>query len=464
MNNQNTYHPKPKKNSAPDTRHPFRRQKSPQPKEIKEESMLEWISEKFNRYVPTRSLAVRALRHMRPADRKSLFSEDIMLMRTAEGYWFEYLIYEQLIRIAEDTDTIKKIVRKGADVKSHKVKNQLGTNGIYSADKGDIRVRGNGQDLAEVDLLLFDKNDKVVFCEIVTSPADLKDLEEEIIYKKKLFGYLFGQEHVGFILFASVDIANTQTVKRLKSDPDNAYICTASCETMKRCLAGIRLMNLPTNIETSPKLVKAEDLHTVQFDYKKLHDEALSQLYFAEEHHLTANQFFDNPSVSPLVKKVICGGLYPSAIKSLVANHGLRIKSEELTPEKIFAEYSKVIVAVDFPEIEPVVYLKPRKKREYLKLVPSSLGGFKYERPTPSRVGFYLWLETVKPVLGAERMETVLSYCDDEITAFPKIGKPERLPDPPELAAKSGFEHRRPHQNTRKYMKKRNVGRVYPRQ
>ncbi|MDO5846442.1 MAG: hypothetical protein Q4Q04_05930, partial [Methanocorpusculum sp.] len=161
--------------------------------------MLSWITEQFDKYKPERSVAVRALRHMRAAERKNLFSEDIMLMRTAEGYWFENLIYEQLIRIAEQTNTIKKIVRKGADVKRKKVKTELGINSIYSAEKGDIRVRGNGQDLAEVDLLLFDKDDKVVFCEIVTSPADLKDLEAEIIYKKELFGYLFSQDRVGFI-------------------------------------------------------------------------------------------------------------------------------------------------------------------------------------------------------------------------------------------------------------------------
>ena len=395
--------------------------------------MLSWISEQFTRYKPERAVAVRALRHMRSADRKNLFSEDIMVMRTAEGYWFEYLIYEQLIRIAEQTKTIKKIVRKGTDVKKHKTKRQLGTNGIYSADKGDIRVRGNGQDLAEVDLLLFDNEDRVVFCEIVTSPSDLKDLEAEIIYKKKLFGYLFGQDNVGFILFSSVDIENTQVVRRLKSDPDNAYICTRECEVMKSCLKGMRIMNLPTQQENSPKLVRAEDLRTQLFDYKKLHDEALSQLYFAQEHDLTANQFFDNPSVSPLVKKVICGGMYPSAIKNLVQNYGLRIKSEQLTVQAVMENYSKVILAVDFPEIEPVVYLKPRKQRQYLKMVPASTGGFKYERPTPPRVGFYLWLETIKPGLGSERMESVLEYCASELTAFPKTGKPERQPDPVNL-------------------------------
>ncbi|HJJ46674.1 MAG TPA: hypothetical protein O0X32_00225 [Methanocorpusculum sp.] len=392
--------------------------------------MRDWISRRFNSYKPERSIAVRALRHMRHADRRSLFSEDIMLMRTAEGYWFEYLIYEQLLKIATKTKTIKKIVRKGADVKHKKIKNQLGINGIYSADKGDIRVRGNGQDLAEVDLLLFDNHDKVTFCEIVTSPSDLKDLEKEIIYKKKLFGFLFNQEHVGFILFSSVDIANTQTVRRLKTDPDNSYICTHDCETMKRCLMNLHIMNLPTKQENHPKLIKAEDLQTAPFDYKKLHDEALSQLYFAEGHGLTANQFFDSPSVSPLVKKVICGGLYPSAIKSLIQKHGLRLKSVQLTVDMVMTDYSKIIIAVDLPEIEPVLYLKPRGKREYLKMVSDAVGGFKYERPTPSRVGFYLWLETINSTLGARRLEAILAYCTNEITAFPKVGKPERQRDP----------------------------------
>ena len=27
-------------------------------------------------------------------------------------------------------------------------------------------------------------------------------------------------------------------------------------------------------------------------------------------------------------------------------------------------------------------------------------GHFKFERPTPSRVGFFLWLESIQPTLG----------------------------------------------------------------
>ncbi|HJJ99637.1 MAG TPA: hypothetical protein O0X23_05525 [Methanocorpusculum sp.] len=378
--------------------------------------MLQWITERFTRYHPDRAIAVRAMRHMHPEERKNLFSEDIMLMRTAEGYWFESLIYEQLLKIASQTNTIKKIVRKGADVPKHKTKITLGTNGLYSAERGDIRIRGNGQDLAEVDLLLFDNENKVIFCEIVTSPADLKDLETEIIYKKHLFGYMFRQEHVGFILFSAVDISNTQVVRRLVANPDNAYVGTETCEVMKAVLKPLRLTTLPTQPVKHPKLVACESLRTRGFDYKKLHDEALLRLYFAIDHHFSVEQYFSDPCVSPLVKKVICGGLYPSALKGLVTEYGLRVKSDVLDYTKLSQNYSKVVLAVDFLEMSPVIYLKPRKQQTYLKMVPLRAGGFRYERSTPSWVGFYLWLESIKQTLGIERTRDVLKLCERSLT------------------------------------------------
>lgn len=396
--------------------------------------MLSWIEEKFTDYKPERSVAVRALRHMRTNDRKNLFSDDIMLMRSAEGYWFEYLIYEQLIRISEESDTIKKIVRKGADVRKKKERMRLGLNEIYSADKGDIKVRGNGQDLAEVDLLLFDNDNNAVFCEIVTSPSDLKDLEAEIIYKKKLFGYMFDQERVGFILFSAVDISNTQVVKRLVRDKDNLYITTCSCETMKACLKGLRITGFQRSPEKHPKLISANSLRIRPFDYKKMHDEALSRFYFAMRHGFTNEEFFSDPCISPIVKKIIIGGLYPSAVKSLISDYGLRIKSKDIPFDTFSDNYSRVILAVDFPEIEPIIYIKPRKEKTYYKLVKASFGGFRYERLTPSRVGFYLWLETVKPCIGSEGLHGILEYCANDLTAMPPL---DVIPSPPQKPKKA---------------------------
>ena len=61
-------------------------------------------------------------------------------------------------------------------------------------------------------------------------------------------------------------------------------------------------------------------------------------------------------------------------------------------------------------------------------MVPAKTGGFKYERPTPSRVGFYLWLEATKPAIGAERALTVLEYCNTPL--IDRIVEPAaQLPD-----------------------------------
>jgi hypothetical protein len=225
---------------------------------------------------------------------------------------------------------------------------------------------------------------------------------------------MFRQEHVGFILFSAVDISNTQVVRRLIADPDNAYVGTKPCEVMKEVLIPLRLTTLPTQPTKNPKLVTCESLRTREFDYKVLHDETLSRLYFAIDHHFSAEQHFSDPCVSPIVKKVICGGLHSSALKVLVTEYGLWVKLDALDYAKLSQNYSKVVLAVDFPEISPVIYLKPRKQQMYLKMVPLKTGGFKYERPTPPRIGFYLWLESVKPTLGIGRMRSVLGFCERE--------------------------------------------------
>jgi hypothetical protein len=68
---------------------------------------------------------------------------------------------------------------------------------------------------------------------------------------------------------------------------------------------------------------------------------------------------------------------------------------------EIMSQYSKAILATDLPGYEAIVYLRPRRKQEYLKMVQNGDGNFKFERFTPSRVGFYLWLESLSPSLGA---------------------------------------------------------------
>ncbi|MCP1661992.1 MULTISPECIES: hypothetical protein [Methanocalculus] len=373
--------------------------------------MLDWLRTNCASFEPNRALAIRALRHLKKGDNIKLFSDDIMEMRTVEGYWYEALIYELLLETASSTPALKKIVKKGADAPRRPIRIALGQNGIYYAEKGDIRVRGNGQDLAEVDLLLIDKNNKISFAEIVTSPADLKDLEAEIQYKKKLFGYLFRQETVDFALFSAVDIKNTQVVRRLCKQDENAYVGTFSCEELKSSLRPLRLASLPRAAVNNPKLISALSLRTRPFDYKQFHDSTLARLLIAANKGASQNEIRSDPQVSPLVKKVIFGALHEGAQKELISRYGLRVKSDILGYHDLARDYSKAVLAMDLPEISPVIYLKPRKKRVYYKMVPEKSGGFKYERITPGRVGFYLWLESAKPSISAESMHSILGIC-----------------------------------------------------
>ncbi len=364
---------------------------------------------------------MRALRHLRPADRKKLFSEDIPEMRTAEGRWFEAIVYEMILDLSLQTDLIRAVVARGADGPSRVRRAQLGQNGIFYSNIGDIKVRGNGQDLAEVDLMLVDHTGALTFGEIITSPADLKEFEEEIHYKKQLLGYLYGQPTVPFLLISSVDISRTAVVRRLLKEPDNILLTTASCEDLKTLIHPRDLKRSPPRKIKHEKLVMISDIAPRRpFDYKELHDERMQSIINAVTSNEGIKELGTPDEIPPIVKKVLFGGLYPSAIRMLDDRYPIRIKGKVYDPDAIQKEFSKVVLAVNLPEYKPVVYLRRRNKREYLKMVPNNRsGGFKFEsRRTPHMAGFFLWLESVRPSLGAELTRGLLD-------AFPAVHAPE---------------------------------------
>ena len=101
-----------------------------------------------------------------------------------------------------------------------------------------------------------------------------------------------------------------------------------------------------------------------------------------------------------LVKKVLYGGLFPQSIKLLCDSYGLTVKGRKIEYEDFFKFYSKAIIATDLPNYELIIYLRSRQKKEYHKMIQAKDGHFKFERPTPSKVGFFLWLEAIQPSLG----------------------------------------------------------------
>lgn len=382
--------------------------------------MITWLDKNFSSLQPTRAIIMRALRHLRPADRKKLFSKDIPEMRTAEGRWFEAIIYEMILDLSLQTDLILSVVARGADGPARVRRAQLGQNGLFYSNIGDIKVRGNGQDLAEVDLMLVDHTGALTFGEIITSPADLKEFEEEIHYKKQLLGYLYGQPTVPFLLISSVDISRTAVVRRLLKEPDNILLTTASCEDLKTLIRPRDLKRSPPRKIRHEKLISISDIAPRRpFDYKQLHDERMQSIINSVTSDRGIEELGAPDEIPPIVKKVLFGGLYPSAVRMLDSRYPIRIKGKTYDPDAIQKQFSKIVLAVNLPEYKPIIYLRRRNKKEYLKMVPNNRsGGFKFEsRRTPHMAGFFLWLESVRPSLGAELTRELLD-------AFPAVHVP----------------------------------------
>ncbi|MDD1716791.1 MAG: hypothetical protein LUQ45_00880 [Methanoregulaceae archaeon] len=371
--------------------------------------LVKWLREQNGALQPTRSMARNATRHLSNLERKKLFSPDIEQMRTAEGRWYEAIIYEMFRDITHESDQIKMIALKGADAPRGRRNVRLGQNGLYYSRCGDITIRGNGQDLAEFDLLLVDQDGSVAFGEVVTSPSDMKEFEKEIEYKKKLLGYLFDQERVPFMLISSLDISHYSVVRRLLKSSDNVNIQTISCEEIKSLMNRNNGSAKTGKATEYTKALRATDIPLKRpFDYQKYHDCERNRVFAGIANQADLRSEKKSEGTAVLVKKILWGGLYPSAIKSLCKDHEIWIRGERLEFRDVMNYFTKVILATDLPDYESLVYMRSKYRREYLKMVQDKSGNFKFERITPPKVGFFLWLESICPSLGSKVTSQIL--------------------------------------------------------
>ena len=363
--------------------------------------MIPWLNSNFKNFKPTAAIALNATRHMNTMERKKLFSPDIEPMRTAEGRWFEAIVYEMFLEISQKSDCIKYIARKGADAPRASAPACLGQNGIFYSKYGDITFRGNGQDLAEFDLILVDANGNVAFGEVVTSPADLKEFEIEIAFKKRLLGYLYGQEHVSFLLISSFDISNYSVVKRLAKDPDNAIIHTSSCEQIKALVKHYRPRILYTKPTNHPKLIRATDIPVKHpIDYRLYHDEFRNRIFSEITHGRGRKNAEPATEHGSTRKKDPVRGALPACHKGSLRPVRPRGQGQTYRIRGIFPVFLKSDHRHRSPRLRTDHLPSVPAEKEYLKMVQTKEGHFRFERPTPARVGFFLWIESLQPSLG----------------------------------------------------------------
>ncbi|OPZ43649.1 MAG: hypothetical protein BWY93_01104 [Euryarchaeota archaeon ADurb.BinA087] len=258
---------------------------------------------------------------------------------------------------------------------------------------------------------------------MVTSASDMKEFEQEIEYKRTLLGYLFDQKKVTFILISSFDVTNFVVGRRLVRAPNTLNIQTASCEEIKSQIIDRTPMNRTIRPSRNEKFILARDIPLCRpFDYERYHENEKARVFTWIS---SGNRDGDCPvpgdDTGRLVKKILYGAMYPSAIRSVCKNHEFIIRGERIEYKDIMNRYSKAVFATDLPDFDPIIYLRNRKKQEYLKMVQNGDGNFKFERFTPAKVGFFLWLESLQPVLGARIMTGLIDafspngshHCND---------------------------------------------------
>jgi hypothetical protein len=374
--------------------------------------MNDWLARNFPLFPPDRATILAATRHLSGPQRKNLFSPDPGTMKTAEGKWYEAIIYETILRCALASDRITRVVSKGPDARYRRLQAQLGQNGLFYSRSGDIKVRGNGQDLAELDLLLVGGGNSIAFGEIVTSPAAMKELEKEFLYKKRLMGHLFGQQVVPSLLVSSVDISRISAVRRILEDPSNLYLSTTTCEAIKALVRPEEVIRgAPPRTVRNPKLIEAPDLPLAgSFDYRRMHELQRSRVFSALANGSLYRGGDPRDPATVIVKKILLGALEPGAVNLYSNSVRLTVKGRPITPQEIRNHFAKIILTVNLPEAEPIIYMKPRDRNHYMKMIRVRPGQFKFESNRSRKMlGFFLWLQDIRPTLGAGITERMLN-------------------------------------------------------
>ncbi len=396
--------------------------------------LLKFLVEELKDLKPSKQLSLRAIRHMGKSHKKDLFSKNKHSQKNAEGHWFEAMIYEKISVLSEKSENIFWIIRKGADAPSKKQKHHLGQNGFSYDLSGNIIIRGNGQDLAEIDLLLLDADFNITFIEVSISKQNLKDFDKEIFFKRKLIKEVTGQQEISFLLISSIDLSRNSLIKRLLSSPNNYYVCTGPFEEVSSIIGLKEVRDYNKYRSDSTKLIGLTDVEmNPNFNYKERHDRCRRMLFKSMKKKESLNNLRSRIGTSSIVTKVLLGTLPPSGVKIFCGEKKIIIDDRLMKKEDVFKYISKFILAVSLPELRLTLYLKVqnkflkvKRKKTYLKCGAHSIDTFKFEKNIPVFVGFYRWLNSITATIDPQQIGDIVQYFMTEELVFPKrrYGKP----------------------------------------
>ncbi|MDD4127489.1 hypothetical protein L1994_03365 [Methanomicrobium antiquum] len=374
------------------------------------------ISELFGHIEPTDELINCSLRHLSKQSLKNLDSNNNSAKGIAQGKLFESVVYEQMLEILTKCDFVRAIVKKKDDAIIFSQKAVYGQNGLFYNGEGDIVLRGNGQDLGEFDMLFVDGAGQVCFCEIMSAipKGHIISLANEIKYKKRILSKILNQESVPFLLIIAENSKNKiiQWKNLLLTEESDSFITFPSIEEIKS--------KINNNSESVPlnSLVfseKAKELNLlnfgINFDYKEIHDECVKEIIkLCRSEDFNSVNFLDR--IELIKKQVFIGIINPKDIETLLSIHNIVNYKNRLSASEIRNNHDKIILAMDIENELPIIYMKEKEKKSYLKMIFTKNNEFHFKNKKNQRnAGLFEWLQNMDNNISVEDSLNVISLC-----------------------------------------------------
>lgn len=145
----------------------------------------------------------RAVHHLTKPERAVLYDAAHPQHRSATGTFFEALVYELLLSVAEESDAVVSVAAKMSDAVFVPY-DTYAPDGLWYSRDGGIRFKISGRVAAEMDLLVKTSDGVRVFGEVIVNPSGVRGFSTEIAAKKKLLTDLYG-DPVEFLLVLPAD-------------------------------------------------------------------------------------------------------------------------------------------------------------------------------------------------------------------------------------------------------------------
>jgi len=149
----------------------------------------------------------RAVVHLPKPLRKSLYDVSSPEHKTAEGIFFEALIYEILLKEGEESSDVVSIAAKFGEAK-YLTFDKYAPDGLWYSKDGGIRFKIDGRVVAEMDFLVLTADGVRVFGEVIVNPLHASSIGKEVAKKKELLEKLYGGT-IEFVLVTASELSSS---------------------------------------------------------------------------------------------------------------------------------------------------------------------------------------------------------------------------------------------------------------